>query len=134
MTKVPVLLPPNRKFGYFFSAIFLAAAAYFLYEDLMSFAALFFLLFLVFSILSLFYPNSLEKLNYCWYVLGIWLGKIVSPIVLGLIFFILISPIAIILRWRGRDELKLRRSSYEESTYWIDRVESIGQDSFKDQF
>ncbi len=134
MTKAPILLPPNSKFGYFFSAIFFVAAAYFLYEDLMSFAALFFLLFLVFSILSLFYPNSLEKLNYYWYVLGIWLGKIVSPIVLGLIFFILISPIAIILRWRGRDELKLRRSSYVGSTYWVDRVESIGQDSFKDQF
>jgi hypothetical protein len=100
----------------------------------MAFATLFFSFFLVFSVLSVFCPNSLEKLNYYWYVLGIWLGKIVSPIVLGLIFFILISPIAIILRLRGRDELKLRRSSYEGSAYWIDRVESISQDSFKDQF
>lgn len=134
MNKAPILLPPNRKFGYFFSAIFLVVAAYFYYVDLMAFATLFFSFFLVFSVLSVFCPNSLEKLNYYWYVLGIWLGKIVSPIVLGLIFFILISPIAIILRLRGRDELKLRRSSYEGSAYWIDRVESISQDSFKDQF
>jgi hypothetical protein len=134
MNKDPILLPSNRKFGYFFSVIFLVSALYFSLIDFFGLAIVFFLLFAVFLVLSYYYPNSLSKLNNYWYVLGLWIGKIVSPIVLGTIFFVLISPIAIILRWSGRDELKLKHFTFKGSSYWIDRVESIDKNSFKDQF
>ena len=66
-------------------------------------------------------------------MLGLALGKIVSPIVLGIIFFGLITPIALIARLLGRDELKLKRP--KKSTYWSKPISSNSDaDSFKNQF
>ena len=66
-------------------------------------------------------------------MLGLALGKVVSPIVLGIIFFGLITPIALIARLMGRDELKLRRP--KKSTYWSEPISSSSDvDSFKNQF
>jgi hypothetical protein len=59
------------------------------------------------------------------------MGKFVSPIVLGIIFFLLITPVAIITRLFGRDELLIKKR--EVPSYWIEK-EAIDPDSFKDQF
>jgi len=63
---------------------------------------------------------------------GILLGRIVSPIVLGIIFFGLFTPIAILMRLIGRDELRLKYT--QRQTHWIPRSESIKAESFKHQF
>jgi hypothetical protein len=63
---------------------------------------------------------------------GLLLGMIVSPIVLGLIFFIMFTPVAFLMRLRGRDELRLK--SKEKHTHWIQRDTPMQTDSFKHQF
>ena len=61
------------------------------------------------------------------------MGKVVSPLVLGVIFFLLISPVALIGRLFGRDELRLKKAN--SNSYWIDRVPpGPAGDTFKNQF
>jgi hypothetical protein len=65
--------------------------------------------------------------------LGILLGRIFSPFVLGVIFFVLLTPISILTRLFGRDELKLKKRSLE--SYWVDRSPpGPPLDSFKNQY
>jgi hypothetical protein len=63
---------------------------------------------------------------------GLLLSKIVSPIVFGIIFFGLFTPIAILMRLWGRDELRLKFK--RKTSHWISRSEPIQADSFKQQF
>ena len=63
---------------------------------------------------------------------GILLGKFISPIVLGTIFFFMFTPVAVIMRLVGRDELRLRLNF--QNSYWIKRKSSINKASFKRQF
>jgi hypothetical protein len=63
---------------------------------------------------------------------GLLLGMIISPIVLGLIFFCLFTPIAILMRISGRDELRLKLN--RKVSHWIRRGEEIKSESFKWQF
>ena len=66
-------------------------------------------------------------------MLGILLGKIISPIILGLIFFLIFTPVAIVMKIFNRDILRLKISKKE--TYWIDRKpEGPNKESFKYQF
>jgi hypothetical protein len=75
----------------------------------------------------------LTPLNWLWYELGMLLGKIVNPIVLGFIFFVLITPVSIVTRLFGRDELRIKKRHVE--SYWIDRSPpGPPLDSFKNQY
>jgi hypothetical protein len=81
-------------------------------------------------VITIGYPELLRPLYRGWQRLGRILGLIVSPIVLGLIFFGLITPVAIALRLCGRDELRLRR--LETGSYWVPRTYPLAtRDSFK---
>jgi hypothetical protein len=73
-------------------------------------------IFLLFAWLA---PRRLAPLTAAWMRLGEILGRFVSPIVLGLIFFGIITPVAAATRLLGRDELRLKRAT--EGTYWVDR-------------
>ena len=87
----------------------------------------------VFFAFTIFMPIVLRPLNKAWYKLGLLMGRVVSPIVLGILFFILITPIAIVMRLAGRDPLKLRKQNVE--SHWIERVPPGPEStSFKDQF
>lgn len=78
-------------------------------------------------------PRILEPILKAWLKLGDLMGKVVSPLVLGVIFFVLITPIALLTRLFGRDELRLKKA--DVSSYWIDRVPpGPADDSFKNQF
>ena len=82
---------------------------------------------------TVIYPSILTSFNHLWFKLGIILGKVVTPITLGAIFFLLLTPIAIITRLYGRDELKLNRKV--SNTYWTNREPSGPlPDSFKRQY
>ena len=125
-------LPSNRRFGLFFSFVFAAAATYFSSSGSITWAYASIGFSLIFIVVSLVRSAALSPLNKLWMRLGLLLGIVVSPIVLGGIFFGLFTPIALFMRLRGRDELRLRLTA--RPTHWIIRSEPVKADSFKNQF
>ena len=125
-------LPSNRKFGFFFTFAFAAAAAYFFHAESITWAYVFVTAALIFLLITLIKSDVLLPLNKLWMRFGLLLGMIVSPIVLGIIFFGLFTPIAMLMRLSGRDELRLRFS--HKVSHWITRSEPIKSESFKNQF
>lgn len=125
-------LPSNRKFGFFFTFVFATATAYFYYSANVSWAYVFILATLIFLLITLVNSDALLPLNKLWMRFGLLLGIIVSPIVLGIIFFGLFTPIAMLMRMSGRDELRLK--SVQKTSHWIKRGEPIKSGSFKHQF
>ena len=127
-------LPSERTFGFVFTGIFLIVAGYlWLYEGKPVAIQAFLVLAAAFLAFTLFMPIALRPLNKAWYKLGLLMGRVVSPIVLGILFFILITPIAIVMRLAGRDPLRLRKQDVQ--SHWIDRAPpGPAPTSFKDQF
>jgi hypothetical protein len=126
-------LPSNKKFGLFFSAIFVSVAAYAHLKLWSEFSVFALMTSTLFAIAAFLMPQILTPLNRIWFSLGLLLGKIVSPIVLGLIFFVLITPVSIFTRLFGRDELKIKKRTVE--SYWVDRSPpGPSSESFKNQY
>ena len=86
----------------------------------------------IFLVVTIAKADILLPLNKLWMKFGLLLGMIISPIILGVIFFGLFTPIALLMRLSGRDELRLKFSS--KASHWILRSESIQSKSFKNQF
>ena len=84
---------------------------------------------LVFLIITIIRPNLFTFLNKLWIQFGILLGKIISPIVMGLVFFFVVTPIGILVRVLKKDVMGLKRGA---STYWINRKDNV--QSMKKQF
>ncbi len=84
---------------------------------------------LVFLTITIIRPNLFTFLNKLWIKLGILLGKIITPIVMGLIFFLVVTPTGIIVRILKKDVMGLKRGL---STYWINRKHKV--QSMKKQF
>ena len=125
-------LPSNRKFGFFFTFVFALSAAYFFYSENITWAYAFVAASLIFLLITLIKSDALLSLNKLWMRFGFLLGMIVSPIVLGVIFFGLFTPIAVLMRLSGRDEMRLKFS--RKASHWITRSEPIKSESFKHQF
>tara|TARA_B100000795_G_scaffold211899_1_gene165544 strand:- start:36 stop:434 length:399 start_codon:yes stop_codon:yes gene_type:complete len=125
-------LPPNRKFGFFFTFVFVVAAAYCYHSANMTWVYAFTVASLLFLVITLVREELLLPLNKLWMRFGLLLGMIVSPIILGIIFFGLFTPVAMLMRLSGRDELRLKFN--KKSSHWISRSEPIKSDSFKNQF
>lgn len=87
---------------------------------------------LLFVALAWWQPAWLGPLNRLWFRFGLLLAKIVNPVVMAMIFFLVITPGAMLIRLRGRDSLRRRRDVAGRS-YWIPRDPSVPQ-SMKDQF
>ena len=85
-----------------------------------------------FGITALFLPKTLKPLNILWFKFGLLLGKVVGPIVMGLIFFLAVTPTALIFKLRRKDLLNLNRNDSSKS-YWIPRDETTSG-SMRDQF
>ena len=130
--KSKLKLPSNKKFGFFFSAIFLLISSYYLYLNEKIVALILGFISILFFFVSLLKAELLLPFNIVWMKIGILLGKVINPIVLGTIFFFMFTPIAVIMRLIGRDELRLRLNSL--NSYWIKRKSSIKRTSFKRQF
>lgn len=87
-----------------------------------------------FLILALFWTRPLRPLNLAWLKFGLLLSRIISPIVLALLFYVTVTPIGLIMRAFGQDPLRLRRSAAGKS-YWIVREPpGPAPDSMKQQF
>jgi hypothetical protein len=86
------------------------------------------------SFLALFFSDVLAPANRLWTKLGLLLAKIVNPIVMGLIFFVIFTPVALLLRARGKDLLSLKFDR-NASSYWISRdPPGPAPESMKEQF
>lgn len=127
-----MLKPSNKKFGITFSIIFFIASLLIYnksYTFLSSFLAL---TSAILFFIAYFYSTLLENLNTAWFKLGIILGKIMNPIILSLIFFTLILPIAIFFKIIGRDELKKNKTYNSLWTKFEQRP--YDKDYFNNQF
>ena len=92
MDHTNIELPSNRKFGLFFTLIFLIAAIYFYLYDHEILLYIFGLLVVTFLVISIFNPKVLAPLNIIWMRFGFLIGKIISPIVMGVIFSLEFLP------------------------------------------
>ena len=128
-----VELPSNRKFGVFFSVIFIIVAAIF-YFYFLNYSVSLVLLIFSFITFTIAYtnPDILLPANKLWMRFGILLGMIISPIIMGVIFFGLFTPYSIVIRIMGRDELHLKHNS--KKSHWIDRCQNSPQTDFRKQF
>ena len=126
--------PSERSFGFLFVGVFAILSGYGFYKgwsvpSISSLVAASITLLLM----TLARPSSLTRLNNAWFKLGMLLGMIVSPIVVGLLFSLLITPVALVTRACGRDAL--RRKAKPDGSYWIDRLPpGPAADSFNNQF
>jgi len=83
----------------------------------------------VFLIITIIKPNLFTFLNKLWIEFGILIGKIISPIIMGLVFFFVVTPIGIFVKILKKDVMGLKRGA---SSYWITREDKI--QSMKKQF
>ncbi|HXB22277.1 MAG TPA: SxtJ family membrane protein [Candidatus Solibacter sp.] len=130
----PPKLPSERRFGLMLTAVFAILGVYGIIRHRSWIACAAYLAAgILFGLLTLVVPRALAPLNRAWFLLGERIGKIVSPIVLGIIFFGILTPISILTRLFGRDELQLKRRVVD--SYWIDRTPlDSAADSFRNQF
>jgi len=84
---------------------------------------------LVFLTITIIRPNLFTFLNKLWIQFGILLGKIISPLVMGLVFFLVVAPIGILVKILKKDVMGLKRGA---NTYWINREDKL--QSMKKQF
>jgi len=119
MEKASVKISSNRSFGLLFFIVFLAISLWPLksQEDLRLWA---FILALIFFVLGILNSKFLTPLNKLWMKFGIFLGSIISPFVMGVVFFMVVTPIGLIMRFLGKDLLRIKKSKFV-STYWISR-------------
>ncbi len=119
----------NKSFGIVFSIFFLLISVYpLLNNDPIYYWSLF--VSFIFLVLGLMNSKILSPLNLLWFKFGILLGKIVSPVVMGIIFFLVVTPISIILKIFGKDVLNLKFNN--NKTYWI--VKDGPKSNMKKQF
>ena len=112
-----VKISSNRSFGIVFFVVFLLIAFYPLTNqaDIRIWSVIISLIFLSLGLLN---SKLLTPLNKIWFKFGIFLGKIVSPLIMGLIFFAVVTPIAFLMRILKKDLLNLKFS--KNNSYWID--------------
>lgn len=128
--------PPSssdRDFGLLFAALCGAIAAFAIWEG--THGALWWIIgALVLCAVALFAAPLLGSLNRAWRWLSLQISKIFNPIIMGVVFFAVLTPVAIIMRWVGKDPLRLRLEP-EKPTYWLART-SVGeqQTSMTEQF
>ena len=120
----------NKSFGLLFFVVFLIIGLWPL-KNGESLNYYFIIASVVFLILGLLNSKLLSPLNKSWIKLGEILGIIIAPIVMALVYFVILTPISIIVRVFGKDLLGLK-SFKEKDTYWIKRKKILG--SMKKQF
>jgi len=77
---------------------------------------------LVFLIITIIRPNLFVFLNRLWIQLGLLIGKIISPIIMGFVFFFVVTPVGLLVRILRKDVMGLKRG---ESSYWINRKDKV---------
>ena len=119
----------NKSFGIVFFVVFLLISLYPLLnnEDIRIWSLVISFIFLILGILN---SKILSPLNKLWFKFGILLGNIIAPIVMGIVFFLVVTPTGLIMRFFRKDILKLKKNSSD--TYWINKDNT--NSSMKNQF
>ena len=109
-------IPSNKNFGIIFAILFLVISFWPLLkgEDLRNWSLIIALIFLVLGLIN---SKILTPLNQIWFKFGLLLGRIVSPLIMGVIFFFVVTPIGFIMRILGKDLLNLKFN--KDKSYWI---------------
>ena len=113
----------NKNFGIVFFIVFILIAVWPLIDG-QSLRVWSLIVSLIFLVLGLLNSKLLNPLNLAWVKFGKILGKVVAPIVLGVIYFIIVTPIGLFLRLTGKDLLQTKFS--KNNSYWIKREKNIG--------
>jgi len=113
-----IKISSNRSFGIVFFIVFLLIALYPLTysQDIRIWSVIISVIFLV---LGLFNSKILTPLNKLWFKFGIFLGKIISPIIMGIIFFLVVTPIGLLMKLLGKDLINLKYNN--NKSYWIEK-------------
>jgi len=116
--KEKIQISSNKSFGVVFFIFFFIISVYPLTKD-QNIIIWCLVLSVVFLILGLLNSSVLTPLNKIWFKFGIFLGKIVSPLVMGIIFFLVVTPIGFFMRALGKDLLNLKYN--KNKSYWIEK-------------
>ena len=119
----------EKSFGVLFFLLFIIIGFYPILKD-EKIKFLFFIPAFIFLILAFLKPNLLKPLNLVWIKLGEILGRIIAPTIMFLLFFLILTPVGLIVRLFGKDLLKTKFT--KENSYWIKRKNKIG--TMKKQF
>jgi predicted membrane metal-binding protein len=113
-----VKISSNRSFGIVFFVVFLLVALYPLIhaEEIRLWSLIISIIFLILGLLN---SKILGPLNKIWFKFGILLGKIVSPLIMGIIFFLVVTPVGFIMRLLRKDVLNLKYN--KNKSYWIEK-------------
>ena len=113
-----IKISSNRSFGIVFFVVFLLIALYPLIhnEEIRIWSLIISLIFLVLGLIN---SRILNPLNKLWFKFGIFLSKIISPLIMGIIFFLVVTPIGLIMRVFGKDVLNLKYN--KNQSYWIEK-------------
>ncbi len=114
-----IKLGSNKSFGIVFFIVFLLLGFYPLLND-GNIRVWSLVISLIFLVLGLLNSKLLLPLNKIWFKFGILLGKIVSPLIMAIIFFLVVTPIAFIMRIIGKDLLNLKFNN--KKSYWIEKT------------
>ena len=114
-----VKIGSNRSFGIVFFIVFLLIALYPLLKG-NDFRIWSLIISIIFLILGLINSKLLVPLNRLWFKFGLLLGKFISPLIMGIIFFLVVTPIGIGMRLFKKDLLNLKYNKKE--TYWIEKT------------
>lgn len=129
MDSKKIVTSSNKSFGIVFSIFFLIISLYPLFKgDELRFWAL--IISIIFLILGLLNSKILTPLNKLWFKFGILLGNFISPVVMGVVFFAVVTPTSLIMKVLGKDLLNLKKNN--KKTYWIEK--SKIKSSMKQQF
>ena len=125
-----IKISSNRSFGLVFFAFFLIISLWpLIHGEELRIWGLF--ISIIFLLLGLFNSKILTPLNKAWLKLGIFLGNFIAPIIMGIVFFFVVTPTGLIMRLLGKNLLMLKKDK-DKSTYWIKKNKY--KTSMKNQF
>ena len=129
MNSEKIKIPSNKNFGLVFFVFFLIISFYPLLnnENIRLWSLLISLIFLILGLLN---SKILTPFNKLWINFGLLIGKFISPVIMSIIFFLVVTPIGFIMRMIGKDLLNLKYN--DKKSYWIEKTET--KSKMKDQF
>jgi hypothetical protein len=129
----PVTIGSERSFGIVFAVLFTIIGLWPLKDggDVRLWALALAVAFVTAALLA---PRMLKPLNFVWFKFGMLLHHIVTPVVMGLLFFVTVTPVGLLMRATGKDPMRMKRDPATRS-YWIDRAPpGPAPESMKNQF
>ena len=129
MNNRKIKIGSNKSFGFVFTILFTIIGLWPLFNDEIINTTFIYLAFILFLI-TIIKSDYLSLFNKIWFKFGLLLGGLISPIVMAVIFFFIITPISLILKIIGKDVLNIKKNN--NKSYWI--IKSNLKSKMKNQF